>query len=485
MSAEDRLRDALQRRADEVEPSPDAYARLAHRVDAAQRRHQPWWQTPQLLWLTAAAGGAAVVVLTVVLALSGGDGSDEDEVTTAQDPTPVATAEPQATPDEPAPTSEPVGTPEAPAGTPTPLATPEPTPDDPRPVGRPDGVIWPTDSTAPFGEWHQEPGVAAREFVTALTGYELPIGDVQVLDPSAMVAEVTLQSVGEDGQPFGEAMRVRLAGGIDPTTGLEQWGVVSGSSDRILIDGWNFIGAPPSFEPQGRGLAFEGTIDVRIVDQMAGLWGEGFVMGGGTELAPLTGSVPFGPAPAARGFAIFSDLGGLGIAPTALTIIPVEWPEFADSQPCSAAGESFEPRTDLPAPVEQKREAIAAAAIACDYDSLAALVSPDGFTYSFGGGDDPATFWREAEQRGGEPLRFLLATLAMPEAFDQEFEPATYIWPRVFTEEWSEVTPAERAALVPPYTEADLDSWDSFGGFVGYRIGITEDGEWIYFVAGD
>ena len=36
-------RDALHARADQVEPSPDAYARLADKVTGAARRPARWW----------------------------------------------------------------------------------------------------------------------------------------------------------------------------------------------------------------------------------------------------------------------------------------------------------------------------------------------------------------------------------------------------------------------------------------------------------
>jgi hypothetical protein len=35
------------------------------------------------------------------------------------------------------------------------------------------------------------------------------------------------------------------------------------------------------------------------------------------------------------------------------------------------------------------------------------------------------------------------------------------------------------------YTEADVEQWERFGGYTGYRVGIAADGEWLSFVAGD
>lgn len=671
MNPEDELRNALQQRADQVEPAADSYARLAQKVDDARDVRTPWWQSPRLLWLSAAAGGVAALLVVALIAASG-DGSDDDEVATV-DPTPATTAEPA-----PAGSPTPAGTPlptvsnlpptvwplTAPDGTwPTsaedavlrfheevlgiqnvPLAelepragagvrqilsltrgidgqagvapddemtnfvlvevapgqwgiadaisshvdvfapemgavvdlrsftltglarpvdgrasfgvldsagavvdrgsidivpgtagdfevsldnsdaptegaaaifvtanpvadntvpavrligvtaagaAPEPPSEPASPVGQPADVIWPTAATQPFGEWHEDPGVAAREFVTSLTGYELPIGEVVLTDPVGLVAEVSLQSFGEDGEPFGEAILVRLRGGLESEGGREQWGVVSAASERIRIDGWNFIDQPPSFEPQGSGWAFEGTIGVQVLAETGGLRGDWFVMGGGVELVPLTGSVPMQPGPAQRGYAIFSDLGGLGIAPTALTIVAVDIPQVSESAeplegPCSADGlDPLEPDTDIPEAVEATRQAIGDLARACDFDGLASLTSPDTFFYSFGGGDDPAGFWRSVEAAGEEPMRFLVELLRLPAAEDGTAGALFFIWPPLQAVPWEDVTEAERDMLRPLYDDEDFAFFDDFGGYIGYRLAIDEDGVWRDFVAGD
>ena len=108
-------RDALHARADQVEPSPDAYARLADKVTGAARRPAPWWQSPRLLWLGAAGATAAVIAIALVATFAG-DGNDETATATE---TPTVAVEP---------TPGPVGSP-----------TPEPA------VGTVD-VLWPLSS---------------------------------------------------------------------------------------------------------------------------------------------------------------------------------------------------------------------------------------------------------------------------------------------------------------------------------------------------
>lgn len=152
---------------------------------------------------------------------------------------------------------------------------------------------------------------------------------------------------------------------------------------------------------------------------------------------------------------------------------------------CSAAGSSRPgPQADLPSAVADKRAAILAAALACDLDGLAALTGPD-FTVSFGGGD-PVDVWEAAEATGDGPMRFLVELLAMPYATQTIDDRTIYVWPSAFAaESWADVTAADREALAKLYDEQAMTSFEQFGGYIGYRIGIDQDGEWMFFVAGD
>jgi hypothetical protein len=47
------------------------------------------------------------------------------------------------------------------------------------------------------------------------------------------------------------------------------------------------------------------------------------------------------------------------------------------------------------------------------------------------------------------------------------------------------VPKADREALRPLYGDEDFAAFQEFGAYLGYRVGITEEGEWIFFVAGD
>lgn len=142
------------------------------------------------------------------------------------------------------------------------------------------------------------------------------------------------------------------------------------------------------------------------------------------------------------------------------------------------------PQPGLPRAVGEKREAIARAAEANDYDAIAALVDPDAFEYTFGGPVEggPTAYWRQLEETAGErPLEILHAILQMPYATER----GIYVWPFAFNKDLTTLTAAERAMLHTIMTPRELRQMEQFGGYIGWRAGIRPDGRWIYFVSGD
>ena len=153
---------------------------------------------------------------------------------------------------------------------------------------------------------------------------------------------------------------------------------------------------------------------------------------------------------------------------------------------CSAAGLPMPAeQAGLPAPVADARTAIAAAAIACDFEALEGLASPDFVTSFGGGGFENIPMW---EEEGTYPALALLVQLFdTPYAFeDYEDLPRHYYWPSAFVyDSWEEIPPADMEALLTVYTQEELDQTAEFGAYALWRIGITETGEWRFFVAGD
>ena len=152
---------------------------------------------------------------------------------------------------------------------------------------------------------------------------------------------------------------------------------------------------------------------------------------------------------------------------------------------CSASGMPLAGmQDDLPDAVAATRQAIMAAASTCDYAALEAL-APELLTSFGGGGFDNLQIWEE--EGIYQPLAILMALFDTPFATqDIEGNPRFYVWPSAFVyDTWDEIPAADLEALAGIYTQEELDQIATFGSYAGWRIGITEDGEWRFFVAGD
>lgn len=164
--------------------------------------------------------------------------------------------------------------------------------------------------------------------------------------------------------------------------------------------------------------------------------------------------------------------------------------DAGDAASCSAGPSSPRPgeQHGLPDAVAQTRELIAEAAADCDYDRLAELGGD--LTYSFGEEGDPAGHLRRLEEEGERPLWYLRELLELPYAVidthgeDGAEDVTIYAWPAAHGDE---ATREDLEALVEAglYEEEDVESWEAFGGYGGYRVGIDADGDWLFFVAGD
>ncbi len=99
----------------------------------------------------------------------------------------------------------------------------------------------------------------------------------------------------------------------------------------------------------------------------------------------------------------------------------------------------------------------------------------------------PLRLLASAEARGERPLWYLARLLELPygvqaPAGGSEAAP-TYLWPAAATgdeDDWSAIS---EAGL---YSEEELEAMQRAGsGYLGYRLGITAEGDWLFLVAGD
>jgi hypothetical protein len=181
---------------------------------------------------------------------------------------------------------------------------------------------------------------------------------------------------------------------------------------------------------------------------------------------------------------------------------PTVSPSSAVSGDCSAVALQDheiayprDPQPELPPAVREMRERIVNAALRCDYDALNALAldGRDVFSYSFGDPDEePGEYWRmieEAKPRFREPVVSLLVQTLDLSYCTQRFEDpdgkgmvTQYEWPSA---QCDAPTDEQWAELEGLYTDDEIQTMKDFGGFIGWRIGILEDGDWISYVAGD
>lgn len=213
------------------------------------------------------------------------------------------------------------------------------------------------------------------------------------------------------------------------------------------------------------------------------------------------------PSPA-RGWLVFAGVFlvvavGLGVVPVLLrsqgdqtplgtqgttpTTIPAETTEPIPSTTlgqCSAGGmQAPGIQEGLPPEVAEMRASIIDAAISCDMTALHA-VAGDLLT-SFGGGDYSSL--QEWEAAGEGSLRVLVQLLGTRHAIQAiEGEPDIYVWPAAFTyDSWEEIPEEDLAELTAIFGEEEMELIAGFGSYAGWRVGITEDGDWRFFIAGD
>lgn len=126
------------------------------------------------------------------------------------------------------------------------------------------------------------------------------------------------------------------------------------------------------------------------------------------------------------------------------------------------------------------RERIVRAAVRCDYVALDRIGREGaGLAFSYGGERSAAAYWRRLEREGRDrPLEKLVKLLNLPWARNE----GLYVWPSAHRER-----PSDRdwRLLRAVYPQKVIDAMRRGGSYLGYRIGITPGGDWLYFVAGD
>ena len=145
----------------------------------------------------------------------------------------------------------------------------------------------------------------------------------------------------------------------------------------------------------------------------------------------------------------------------------------------------------LPAPVRELHDKLTAAAKAGLIEAVRPLLKTgeDPTQLSLAGVDnDPVTFLKSlsGDEGGQEILAILLEVL---EAGYVHLSPGTpeelYVWPYFFAVPLDKLTDMQRVELFKLVTSGDYEDMKSFGAYIFYRVGISPDGQWQFFLAGE
>ncbi|MDZ7823301.1 MAG: hypothetical protein U5K75_04165 [Ahrensia sp.] len=145
----------------------------------------------------------------------------------------------------------------------------------------------------------------------------------------------------------------------------------------------------------------------------------------------------------------------------------------------------------LPRPVAKMRELIIEAARSGDPEKLRNLLGrgADITQLSFGDIDgDPIEYLRSVsgDAEGHEMLAILLEVMESGYVrFDAGTAQELYIWPYFYAVPLEALTPSQRVELFKLVTAGDYEDMLSFGAYIFFRVGITPEGRWRFFVAGD
>jgi hypothetical protein len=171
---------------------------------------------------------------------------------------------------------------------------------------------------------------------------------------------------------------------------------------------------------------------------------------------------------------------------------PVEGVAPADEAAEAAEGLpeiQYDPAT-LPTPVRRLREQLIEAARTGDVEKLRPILEANPFepVFSFGDPADPIAFLREqsGDGEGRETLAILQEVLEAGFVHvDAGTDEEMYVWPWFARYPVEGLSGPQMVELFHLITAGDYEDMLAFGAYIFYRVGITPDGSWAYFVAGD
>jgi hypothetical protein len=145
----------------------------------------------------------------------------------------------------------------------------------------------------------------------------------------------------------------------------------------------------------------------------------------------------------------------------------------------------------LPEPGRRMRDLIAEACLSGDIERLRPYISTGENATQLSFGDvagDPIAFLRElsGDDEGHEILAILYEVLSAGYVKLGEGTPEEmYVWPYFFAVPLDALTAPQRVELFKIVTAGDYEDMKNYGAYIFYRTGISPEGRWMFFVAGD
>jgi hypothetical protein len=145
----------------------------------------------------------------------------------------------------------------------------------------------------------------------------------------------------------------------------------------------------------------------------------------------------------------------------------------------------------LPEPVRRMRQLIVDAATRGDIEALRPLIGTGEDTTQLSLGEmeeDPIKFLRElsGDKEGHEILAILEEVLdAGYVHLDVGTPNELYVWPYFFAVPLDKLDARQSVELFKLVTAGDYEDMKTYGSYIFYRVGITPEGRWSFFVAGD
>ena len=174
--------------------------------------------------------------------------------------------------------------------------------------------------------------------------------------------------------------------------------------------------------------------------------------------------------------------------------------EPAEQEPVVTDDKPEEPETPVevlydinkaPEPVRRMRELIVEAAASGDIERLRPLLGK-GVTETqvsiveTDEGPVETLKGQSGDSEGIEVLAILLDVLATGFVHVGAGTPEEmYVWPYFAEKPLAGLTPPEKVELLRIVTAGDFSDMQEFGSYNFYRVGITPDGQWKFFVTGD